>query len=128
MAAILVALETIACLIHRCTVYEHSYLNEQTEASKSLEKSLLQLCTAILRYLAKAIEESKSESFVSEAVPLLIVTQRPASRQYSPWERFKTASPKLRSGRKLLGTMLLLLPLNVFFSSTGKTAHNVDAT
>ena len=54
--AILVGLEKTACLIDRCTVYEVLYTNGDSAASKNLEKSILQLYTAILRFLAKAIK------------------------------------------------------------------------
>ena len=57
--AILVGLEKTACLIDRCAVYELLYLNEATEASGNLEKSMLRLYTAILKFLAKAIASSK---------------------------------------------------------------------
>ena len=53
--AILVGLEKTACLIGRCTIYEHLYVNENSAASKNLEKSILRLYTAILKFLAKAI-------------------------------------------------------------------------
>jgi len=45
---ILIGLEKTACLIDRCAVYEILYLNIETAASKNLEKTLLQLYTAIL--------------------------------------------------------------------------------
>ena len=51
--AILVGLEKTACLIDRCTVYEVLYANGDSAASKNLEKSILQLYTAILKFLAK---------------------------------------------------------------------------
>ena len=59
--AILVALEKIACLFDRCTVYELLYRNDETQSSGNLEKSTLRLYTAILNYLAKAIERSKGD-------------------------------------------------------------------
>jgi hypothetical protein len=58
---ILIGLEKTACLIDRCAVYEILYLNIETAASKNLEKTLLQLYTAILKYLAKGIKCSKGE-------------------------------------------------------------------
>ena len=54
--AILVGLEKTACLIDRCTVYEVLYTNGDSAASKNLEKSILRLYTAILRFLVKAIK------------------------------------------------------------------------
>ena len=56
MDAILVGLEKIAYLIDRCTAYEILYGNEDSAASKILEKSIIRLYTAILRFLAKAIK------------------------------------------------------------------------
>ena len=53
--AILVGLEKTACLIDRCTVFEVLYTNGDSAASKSLEKSIIRLYTAILKFLAKAI-------------------------------------------------------------------------
>jgi hypothetical protein len=57
--AILVGLEKTAGLIDRCTVYELLYLNGDSAPSKTLEKSILRLYTAILKYLAEAIKRSK---------------------------------------------------------------------
>ena len=54
--AILVGLEKTACLIDRCTVYEFLYTNRDSAASKNLEKSIIRLYTAILRFLAKAVK------------------------------------------------------------------------
>ena len=54
--AILVGLEKTACLIDRCTIYELLYINGDSAASKNLEKSILRLYTAILKFLAKAIK------------------------------------------------------------------------
>ena len=53
--AILVGLEKTASIIDRCTVYEVLYTNQDSAASKTLEKSILRLYTAILKFLAKAI-------------------------------------------------------------------------
>ena len=53
--AILVGLEKTACLIDRCTIYELLYNSGDSAASKNLEKSILRLYTAILKFLAKAI-------------------------------------------------------------------------
>jgi hypothetical protein len=59
--AIFVGLENIAGLIHRCTLYELLYLSEDSDASKNLEKSMLQLYIAILKFLAKAIDKVKGK-------------------------------------------------------------------
>ena len=61
--AILVGLEKAACLIDRCTIYELLYRNENSTASKNLEKSILRLYTAILKLLAKAIRVLDGECF-----------------------------------------------------------------
>ena len=53
--AILVGLEKIACLIDRCAIYE-SLCTDDSAASKNLEKSILRLYTAILKFLAKSIK------------------------------------------------------------------------
>ena len=55
MDAILVGLEKTACLIDRCGIYE-SLCTDNSAASKNLEKSILKLYTAILKFLAKAIK------------------------------------------------------------------------
>ena len=52
---ILVGLEKTACLIDRCTIYEVLYTNGGSAASRNLRKSILRLYTAILMFLAKAI-------------------------------------------------------------------------
>ncbi|KAI5817430.1 hypothetical protein BZA77DRAFT_386720 [Pyronema omphalodes] len=52
-------LENIAGLIQRCTIYEILYLREDSDASRNLEKSMLQLYIAILKFLAKAIDKAK---------------------------------------------------------------------
>ncbi|KAI5796206.1 hypothetical protein FPQ18DRAFT_423767 [Pyronema domesticum] len=59
MDAILLGLEKIAGLIHRCTLYELLYLSEDSSGSKNLEQSMLQLYIAILKFLAKAIGKLK---------------------------------------------------------------------
>ncbi|KAI5857243.1 hypothetical protein BZA05DRAFT_332021, partial [Tricharina praecox] len=59
--AILVGLEKTACIIDRCAIYEFLYLDEATAGSVNLEKSMLRLYTAILKFLAKAIKRSKGE-------------------------------------------------------------------
>ena len=56
MEAILVGLEKTTCLIDRCTVYEILYINGDSAASENLEKSILRLYTAILKFLVKAIK------------------------------------------------------------------------
>ena len=58
---IMVGLEKTSYIIDRCAVYEILYLKVETEASRNLEKSLLQLYITILKYLAKATKSSKSE-------------------------------------------------------------------
>ena len=59
--AILVGLEKTACLIDRCAVYEFLYTNGDSAASKNLEKSIIRLYTAILRFLTKAIKMLNSD-------------------------------------------------------------------
>jgi hypothetical protein len=59
--AILVGLENIAGLIHRCTLYELLYLSEDSDASKNLEHSMLLLYIAILKFLAKAVDKLKGK-------------------------------------------------------------------
>ena len=61
--AILVGFEKTAYLIGRCTIYEFLYINENSAASKNLEKSILRLYTAILKFLAKAIRVLDGECF-----------------------------------------------------------------
>ena len=51
---ILVGLEKTACLIDRCAIYE-SLCTDDSPASKNLEKSILRLYTAILKFFAKGI-------------------------------------------------------------------------
>jgi hypothetical protein len=58
--AIIVGIENIAGLIHRCALYEN-YLGEGSDASKNLQSSMLRLYIAILKFLAKAIDKSKSK-------------------------------------------------------------------
>jgi len=55
----LIGLERIAYLIDRCTVYELLYLHVGTAASVNLERSILSLYTAILKFLARAIQRLK---------------------------------------------------------------------
>ncbi|KAI5793675.1 hypothetical protein FPQ18DRAFT_291438 [Pyronema domesticum] len=59
MDAIFMGLEKIAGLIHRCTLYELLYLSKDSCGSKNLEKSMLRLYIAILKFLAKAIGKLK---------------------------------------------------------------------
>ncbi|KAI5794245.1 hypothetical protein FPQ18DRAFT_388611 [Pyronema domesticum] len=65
MDAILVGLENIAGLIQRCTLYELLYLSEDSSGSKNLEKSMLRLYIAILKFLAKAIDKLKQNHLKS---------------------------------------------------------------
>ena len=53
--AILVGLEKTAFLIDRCAIYE-SLCTGDSAASRNLEKSILRLYTAILKFLSKAIQ------------------------------------------------------------------------
>jgi hypothetical protein len=58
--AILIGLEKTASIIARCSIYELLYLSRtRTEAVDNLEKSTVQLYTAILKFVAKAIAKSK---------------------------------------------------------------------
>ncbi|KAF8541975.1 hypothetical protein BDD12DRAFT_775371, partial [Trichophaea hybrida] len=57
--AILIGLEKSSNLIDRCAIYESVYLKEDIVASTALEKTILQLYTAILKFLADALELSK---------------------------------------------------------------------
>jgi hypothetical protein len=45
-------------------VYESVYLTQDCSASTNLEKAILQLYTAILQYLAKAVEVSTCECYL----------------------------------------------------------------
>ena len=58
--AILVGLEKTACLIDRCAIYE-SLCTDDSAASKNLEKSILRLYTAILKFLANAVRVLNGE-------------------------------------------------------------------
>ena len=102
MDAILVGLEKTAYLIDRCAVYELLYLNEATEASRNLEKSMLWLYTAVLKFLAKAIESSKCAKYSrrTRLSPPLIISQITASRRYSQRERLPSTSRMSRTWRK----------------------------
>ena len=53
--AILVGLEKTAYLIDRCTVCEYLCTDGDSAASKTLEKSILCLYTAVLKFIAWAI-------------------------------------------------------------------------
>jgi hypothetical protein len=57
---ILIGLEKSSNLIARCAIYESVYLKEDANISRSLEKVMLKVYTAILKYVAKAIEASRS--------------------------------------------------------------------
>src|SRR5258706_12260382 len=52
----MVGLEKTASLLARCIQYDSLYTNRDFAASKTLEKSILRLYTAILKFLAKAAE------------------------------------------------------------------------
>jgi len=123
--AILVGLEKTACLIDRCAVYELLYLNEATEASGNLEKSMLRLCTAILKFLAKAIESSKCAEYSRRTRLLspLILSQVTTSRQYSQRERLPTTLMISGNWRKRLHGMLLSPKHNVLFSAPYREKH-----
>jgi len=128
--AILVGLEKTACLIDRCTVYELLYLNEAAAASGNLEKSMLRLYTAILKFLAKAIERSKVEySCRTRLLSPLILSQITTSRQYSQRERLPITSMISGNWRKRLHGMLLSPKHNVLFSAPyrEKACNEVDA-
>jgi len=114
----LVGLEKTACLIDRCAVYELLYLNEATAASGNLEKSMLQLYTAILKFLAKAIERSKCAQYSRRTrLPPLILSQITTSRQYSQRETLPITSMISRNWRKRLHMMLLSPKHNVLFTA-----------
>jgi len=110
----MVGLEKTSCLIHRCAIYELLYLNgataapenlenslEATAASENLENSMLSLYTAILKFLARAIERSKVEySRRTRLSPPLIISQITASRRYSQRERLPSTSRMSRTWKK----------------------------
>ena len=52
---VLVGLEKTACLIDRCAIYE-SLCTDDSAASKNLEKSILRLYAAILKFFARGIK------------------------------------------------------------------------
>jgi len=54
----MLGIEKTACIVDRCAVYEHLHLSEATVASENLEKSISRLYTAILSFLAQAIQRS----------------------------------------------------------------------
>lgn len=58
-ASILVGLESVACLVDRCAIYECLYLNDINTQARSatvqmLEKQLIELYANILIYLSKS--------------------------------------------------------------------------
>jgi len=72
--AILIGFEKTACIISRCAIYESLYLNgARTEAADNLQKSTVQLYTAILSFVAKAIAKSKGALFGEPSV-LIVLT------------------------------------------------------
>jgi len=85
--AILMGLEKTACIIARCAIYESLYLNgARTEAADNLHKSTVQLYTAILMVVAKAIAKSKgalSGSFGGSGNADCSTSQRVTSKQHS---------------------------------------------
>jgi len=107
--AILVGLEKTACLIDRCALYELLYLKEATAASGNLEKSMLRLYTAILKFLAKAIMRSKCAKYSrwTRLLSPLILSQITTSRQYSQRGRLPITSMISGNWRKRLHEMLL---------------------
>ena len=58
--AVLIGLEKTACLIDRCAIYE-SLCTDDSAASKNLERSILRLYTAILKFLAKSVKMLNGE-------------------------------------------------------------------
>jgi len=119
--AILVGLEKTACLIHRCAIYELLYLNGATAASENLENSMLSLYTAILKFLARAIERSKVEHSRGTRLSLpLILSQITASRRYSQRERLPPTSRMSRTWRKRSNGMPLSPKLIVLSGHTVK--------
>jgi hypothetical protein len=104
--ALLIGLEKTAGIIDRCTAYELLYLNGDS-ASERLEKSILALYTAILKYLDEAITRSKGEHSRRRKLPRLTRPQITASRQYLPAEKFPSTSIMLGAWRKLFKMMLL---------------------
>jgi len=59
----MLGIEKTACIVDRCAVYEHLHLSEATVASKNLEKSIFRLYTAILSFLAQAIQRTKGAHY-----------------------------------------------------------------
>lgn len=55
MGSVLVAIERIAMILARCTIFEKWYLGGNLKLTQGLEKSLPMLYAATLRYLASAI-------------------------------------------------------------------------
>ena len=60
MGEMLVALERIALLIDRCSLYETLYLGEELKAASGLEKALTGFYAAILCYLARSKQAYRS--------------------------------------------------------------------
>ena len=88
--AILVGLEKTACLIDRCAIYE-SLCTDDSAASKNLEKSILRLYTAILKFLAKSIKILNGDQYSGFGCTTANSSQITSSRQHSQ-ERFPTTS------------------------------------
>src|SRR5258706_13486696 len=65
----MVGLEKTASLLARCIQYDSLYTNADSAASKNLEKSILRLYTAILKFLAKAAEILNGEYSQKKANP-----------------------------------------------------------
>jgi len=59
----MLGIEKTACIVDRCAVYEHLHLSDATVSSKNLQKSIFRLYTAILSFLAQAIQRSKGTRY-----------------------------------------------------------------
>ncbi|KAF8416300.1 hypothetical protein EV426DRAFT_686871, partial [Tirmania nivea] len=70
---ILIGLEKITPLINRCTLYELFYLHVDNTVSQNLEKSILRLYIAILKFLAKAIQSANC--FTENRVKAVFTTE-----------------------------------------------------
>ena len=110
--AILVGLEKTACLIDRCAIYE-SLCTGDSAASKNLEKSILRLYAAILKFFAGGIKilnggQHSGVSFTT-ADSSQIVTPSGQDSQ----DRFPICSMRSSSWKKLLDEMLLSPKPNV---------------
>ena len=76
--AILIGLEKTACIIARCAIYESLYLNGvRTDAADDLRKLTVQLYTAILSFVAKAIARSKGALFGEPSVVIVLTSSFP---------------------------------------------------